>query len=68
MRVVGLSAVSVSFSSDRALKEFRSVISCSHCWFSVSEALLTFVFGVIFLFCWKLPPSSFPDGVLVRCW
>ena len=65
MRVVGLSVGSIAVSSGSALNELLSLISCSHCFFSgISPACER---GYFTFFCWKLPPSSFLRGVLVRC-
>ena len=67
MQFVGLSVGSFAASSGSALNGLCSLISWSHCFFfqvyQFSSRLRT---GLPSVFCWRLPPSSFLHGVLVR--
>ena len=67
IRVVGLSVESVAVSSGSALNELCRLISCSHCFFLIFRFSSRLRTGLLWVFCWKFPPSSFLRGVLVPC-
>ena len=67
MRIVGHYVGSFAVSSGSALNELCNLISCSHCFLLVFRFSSNLRTGLLCVFCWKLPPSSFLRGVLVPC-